>query len=163
MRVCGKCGAPASPQARFCGGCGTPLPPVVVVPPPEPAFLEPAEAVSTLSFSGLVASRWRLVLPNGTALAIEGPMLVGRRPDAQAGPPRARLVTIDDPRRTVSRSHLVVAPIQGGVRATDVSGRSGIVVESVDGAERHVLSDSIELDAPCRIRLGAVRVLLRQD
>jgi len=160
MRVCAGCGAPASPVARFCVDCGRRLaPPTELAPPPGEALAATEEP--GLTFSGLVTSRWRLELPNGVEVAVEGPLVIGRRPDAAAAPPRARLVTVDDPDRTVSRSHLIVAPSVGGVLLTDLSGHNGVVIEGLDGSERRFVGSAVEVGEPCGIRLGAVRILLR--
>ena len=74
---------------------------------------------------------------DGGPIDIEGPVVVGRSPstDAVPGAPAegVQLVTVSDPGRFVSRSHLVVEPVGDVLRLRNNSSRNPVKVIDIDG------------------------------
>lgn len=140
-----------------------PPPPAAAVAPPPPPLPDDDEDGATVVIDRRPPrppAEWRLRLPDGGTVDVDETMLLGRRPTASAGPSGARLVILDDPERTVSRSHLVVAPNPGaGVLITDVSTSNGVVRVGSDGTET-VLEPGVAtaIAAPCLLVLGLYRI-----
>jgi len=101
-------------------------------------------------------AEWGLRLGSGELVLVDGPLLLGRNPAPMAGPVGARRVTIDDPGRTVSRSHLVVIPQPGaGIVLRDVSSANGIVLVAPDGGESEIEpGGEVRIADRCAIILG---------
>ena len=113
------------------------------VPPAEPAALPPAErSPAPPSFA--------LVLPDGVRLAVEGPLVLGRDPAPPAIAPTARIVPLDDPGKTVSKTHALFELGARDVRVTELHSTNGVAI-SCDGT-RTVLAPGGEGVAP----LGAI-------
>lgn len=101
-------------------------------------------------------AEWGLRIATGEIVPVDGPLLLGRNPAPMAGPVGARRVSIDDPGRTVSRSHLVVVPQPGaGIVLRDVSSANGIVLVAPDGTESEIESGGeVRIADRCSIILG---------
>src|SRR5690606_4163966 len=99
-----------------------------------------------------------------TGLRVDRMLLIGRSPDPALGPVGARLVHLDDPARTVSRSHVVVGPEEGGeLLLRNVSSVNALIVTSTDGAEVKVLpGGSILLVEASRLLIGAYPMALER-
>jgi len=63
--------------------------------------------------------------------------VLGRDPQP-AATPGARPVAVDDPARTVSKTHAYAEPIAEGLRVTDLRSTNGVRVEGPDGAVREL-------------------------
>ena len=107
---------------------------------------------------------WLLRLPDGSGLLVDRMLLLGRSPDPAKGPPGARPVPLDDPARTVSRTHLVIGPSgPGELLARNVSGVNALVVIGADGAECKVQpGGSIVLVDVARLLVGAYPIALER-
>ncbi|WP_162616511.1 RDD family protein [Xylanimonas allomyrinae] len=68
----------------------------------------------------------RLVLPDGTSVVVTGPSLVGRDPQAETG--GWALVPLDDPGRSVSKTHAELDVDPDGLWVTDRGSTNGTVV-----------------------------------
>jgi len=87
---------------------------------------------------------------------VDGPLLLGRRPDPLRAPEGARLVVIDDPQRTVSRSHLLVEPGADGILLRNLSMVNAFVLVSPGGDETEVEpGGGITVTGACSVILGA--------
>jgi pSer/pThr/pTyr-binding forkhead associated (FHA) protein len=75
----------------------------------------------------------QLVFTTGESVSIAGTALIGRRPAADEGEAVDQLVTIDDPERSVSKSHLMAGWNDAGFWITDRDSGNGTVVFPVDG------------------------------
>jgi len=148
--------------------------------PPAPAtFPETAPAAPPAPGSGLAAepdedagdertvvvdrrpkAEWGLRLPSGELVLVDGVLLLGRKPVTSAGPVGARRVIVDDPERTVSRSHLVIEPIAGvGIVLRDVSSANGIILVAPDGTESEIDSGGeVQISDRCSIILGTFEI-----
>jgi hypothetical protein len=90
----------------------------------------------------------QLVFTTGETVSIAGTALIGRRPASDEGEAVGQLVTIDDPERSVSKSHLMAGWNDEGFWITDRGSGNGTVVFPVDGpavqlhaGDPHTLAD----------------------
>lgn len=151
-----------------------PQPPAPDEPPATATSAPDPEPTTTLTDSVTVAAPeqavdhdlrgWLLRLPDGTGLLVDRLLLIGRSPDPVIGPVGARLVTLDDPARTVSRSHVIAGPAEHGeLLLRNVSTVNALVVIGADGAEFKVeAGGSILLVEAARILVGAYPLLLER-
>ncbi|HWL03073.1 MAG TPA: FHA domain-containing protein [Microbacteriaceae bacterium] len=133
------------------------------LPPAPPVFPEAADVEAddrTVVVNRKPKAEWGLRLASGELVPVDGPLLLGRNPAPMAGPIGARRVTIADPGRTVSRSHLVVLPQPGaGIVLRDVSSANGIVLVAPDGSESEIESGGeVRIADRCTILLGTVEI-----
>lgn len=125
-------GLPAAPP-----GAPLPMPPIarpvpqqpIVEPAPEQQVPEP-EAIAPPQAG---TAEVRLVAASGLEIIADGALVLGRDPVAAAAP-GARAVAVDDPARTVSKTHAIVEPVDGGLRVTDLGSTNGVRIESPGGA-----------------------------
>jgi len=153
--------------------------PAYEIPAPMPAYEIPAAVERTavpmpdleVTSSGertVVVGRYGpydfvLRLADGQGHPIDGPILFGRRPDPLRGPEGARLVVIDDPQRTVSRSHLLVEPRADGILLRNLSMVNALVLVSPEGDEAEVEpGGAITVTGACSVILGAVPVAVER-
>lgn len=115
-----------APGGPLIGAPGTPLP----APPQHPAPVVAAGPAAPPPRPGAPARR--LVAASGFEAVIDQPVVLGRDP-APSAVPGARTVAVDDPARTVSKTHAYVEPVEAGVRVTDLRSTNGVRVE-VPGA-----------------------------
>ncbi|WP_434810890.1 RDD family protein [Microbacterium sp. bgisy189] len=108
----------------------TPAPAAAPAPAPTPAAPQPAAAKPSAQQP---AARFGLRLDTGESILISGPVLLGRNPDA-SGHPGARAVPLPDESRSLSKTHLLVRPIAGGLEITDCRSTNGsaLVREGVE-------------------------------
>ena len=135
--------APAAPQAE-----------------PEPVAEETRLAAMTPSPMPTV---WSLVLPDGSLLEVDGPILLGRDPAPLADRPDARPVPLVDPGKTVSKTHLLLEPAEPGgrgIRVRELHSTNGVAITA--GGVRTVLPAGGEGVAPvgATIELGSFTVLV---
>jgi len=71
-----------------------------------------------------------LRLGDGEVVAIASTLLVGRNPSPRADAPDAALLAVDDPERTVSKTHARLAVEGGVVIVTDLSSTNGTTVQA---------------------------------
>ena len=98
--------------------------------PDEPAFF-PGRAPKHAD------AKWHLMLADGRRVSVKEPIVVGRKPDAVDGYPGAKLVSVEDPGKTVSKSHAVVVPYGEGLYVIDLGSTNGVAVVA-DGGRRAV-------------------------
>lgn len=120
-------------------------------PPPAAGRPEPAAAPPAPSQAG--PATWRLVGASGLEIAVDGVLVLGRDPVAAAGS-NARAVAIDDPTRTVSKTHAVIEPADDGIRVTDLRSTNGSRLE----APGQTMSELVPGEA-CRVPLGSALYL----
>lgn len=78
---------------------------------------------------------WVVRLPSGEAIPIEGAMVLGRDPISPDHPDRVQRVSIDDPDRSVSKTHASFDVIDGQLLVSDLASTNGVVVVHADGRE----------------------------
>lgn len=110
------------PEREHCGVCGGVL------------LSEEMVRVATPSFGNIV-------LPDATEVPIEGVLLLGRSPRADAAQATEivpTLVTVHDPNGDVSRTHIRVSVEGWSVLIEDLRTTNGTVLESLDGSAKRL-------------------------
>lgn len=75
----------------------------------------------------------RIRLDDGRDFQLDRNVLVGRNPVGQAGEQQAQLLAVDDPGRSISKTHLHVLSDGAGVWVTDRNSTNGSAVTTPDG------------------------------
>ena len=127
----------------------------------EPAAETTEAALPTEVTSAHVAptAGWRLVLPNADPVAVEGAVLLGRRPEALPEYPMAALVPIVDPNRSVSKSHALLGVDDTGLWVADLGSTNGTFVRTPNGGDARVEPGApVYAPAGGSIELGQYRI-----
>ena len=126
--------APASAPAA-----GVSLPPLTQVPATSAQTATPSLPSAS---SAAPALSVRLVpLLGGNPIVIHEPTVVGRDPDNISAYPGAERVALDDPTRSVSKTHAAIFPLLDGVWVTDLHSTNGTRVEYRDGRTVEAVPD----------------------
>lgn len=75
----------------------------------------------------------RIRLDDGRDFQLDRSVLVGRNPVGQAGEQRAQLLAVDDPGRSISKTHLHLLTDGAGIWVTDRNSTNGSAVTTPDG------------------------------
>lgn len=145
---CGVCGGELPEGALFCGECGssvgakrakTPTTRIIAEPGRSVGAGEPAPpthpAGPVLPEASLEAS-FELAFSTGEVIAVSAGGLLGRRPVPEPGELVDRLVSIVDPGRSVSKTHLEFGVSAGGLWISDRYSGNGTVIRHLDGQTR---------------------------
>ena len=126
---------PAGPAAGPAASAGLAVPAASAtapVPPTEPA---PPSLVPLTQRTTFVVA-----FSTGQRLTVDGPVVVGRRPEQAAAEAGAAAFAVDDPERSTSRAHAAFDVVDGQLVVTDrgsgngtVVHRSGVEIECVEG------------------------------
>ena len=92
----------------------------------------------------------RVTFDTGVTYPFGGTIVLGRNPLAPASHPTASPVPVDDPQRSVSKTHVALTATREGVLVEDLHSTGGTVVVRADGEETPVLPG-----APVHARAGA--------
>ena len=79
--------------------------------------------------------RYAMVFSDGNRYALTAPTLVGRNPHPEAGEDAYNLVVLNDPERTVSKTHLLIGVDAAGPYVVDRHSTNGTVVTLPDGQQ----------------------------
>ena len=134
-----------------------PEPPALAIPRPEPPAPEiPAAplAKSRSRSADLPAAAVWIVLDSGEREPVDAVLVLGRAPTSSD--PSHRLVTVTDPTRSLSRTHLRLGPAgRGGVWAEDMFSSNGTVLRLADGTTRYLpRGERVELDLGSALVIG---------
>jgi hypothetical protein len=77
---------------------------------------------------------WLVVLPTGARVPVNGILLVGRNPVRFGAWADAGLLPVDDPARSVSKTHAVFETVGDGIRVTDLHSTNGVSLQDASGA-----------------------------
>ncbi|WP_243064574.1 FHA domain-containing protein [Humibacter sp. RRB41] len=124
------------------------MPPRTSLPVFNPPGTSQASAPTSLSRT------WLVVLPTGARVPVNGALLVGRNPVRFDPWNDAELLPVDDPARSVSKTHAVIEAADDGVRITDLHSTNGVSVVDSSGA-----ATALTAGAPSPVAAG-VTVLL---
>jgi predicted component of type VI protein secretion system len=75
----------------------------------------------------------RIKLDDGRDFQLDRNVLVGRNPVGQTGEQQAQLLAVDDPGRSISKTHLHLLTDGPGVWVTDRNSTNGSAVTTPDG------------------------------
>lgn len=140
--------APAPPGTH--GTAGTPGQPAAPIAPAHPAPREhsaPGQAPAAAHLDddhdrtqmrggfreAAPVAVLRIRLDDGRDFQLDRNVLVGRNPVGQAGEQQAQLLAVDDPGRSISKTHLHVLSDGAGVWVTDRNSTNGSAVTTPDG------------------------------
>jgi hypothetical protein len=105
-----QAGHPNPPHADRCALCGAPVPPQTTQLVPRPVL-------------GVLRS------PDGSSVAIDRPILVGRAPVLRDDLPEVpELMRVPSPGQDISRTHLLVCPDEWEIRLTDLHSTNGTTI-----------------------------------
>jgi hypothetical protein len=97
--------------------------------------------------------RYALRLDSGESILVSEPVLLGRNPDATSHP-GARAIPLADASRSLSKTHMLVRPVPGGVAIVDCGSTNGSGLFH-DGVEYSVTAGTPAMAAEGdTIRLG---------
>jgi len=103
---------------------------VASTPPATPAAAPPAPAPAPASASPAPAPQpdattlFALRFDSGESIPISGPVLLGRNPDATSHPGASAIALADDS-RSLSKTHMLVRPVDGGLEVIDCRSTNG--------------------------------------
>ena len=149
----------ATPWSTSGTGVSTPAPEVSEPPlsftPPSSSYSGNASASShheddddDRTQLGVRYDTARVTFDTGVDYPFGGSVVLGRNPVAPASRPTASLVPVDDPDRTVSKTHVVLTATREGVLVEDLHSTGGTVVVRADGQETPVVPGSPIVAAP---------------
>ena len=149
----------ATPWSTSGTGVSTPAPEVAAPPlsftPPSSSYSGSASASShheddddDRTQLGVRYDTARVTFDTGVDYPFGGSIVLGRNPVAPASRPTASLVPVDDPDRTVSKTHVVLTATREGVLVEDLHSTGGTVVVRADGQETPVVPGSPVVAAP---------------
>lgn len=129
----------ATAPASAAPAAGVSLPPLTPVPAASAQTATPSLPSAS---SAAPALSVRLVpLLGGNPIVIHEPTVVGRDPDNISAYPGAERVSLDDPTRSVSKTHAAIFPLLDGVWVTDLHSTNGTRVEYRDGRTVEAVPD----------------------
>lgn len=149
---------PAVPLPPAIGGHGAAAP-----PPPVPPAFTPAVAPAPEAAPGRIVpaptAPLSVRLPDGALVPVTGPLVLGRKPTPDIAPQGFTAVTVEDPRRSMSRAHITLEPDDGHLLLSDLGGANGTTVEH-DGTRSRVnpTSGRVAVSVGDRIWLGLVAI-----
>ncbi|HWK79071.1 RDD family protein [Microbacterium sp.] len=104
--------APVAQEARAAAQVPNPQPTPQAARPQQPVAAAPQPVV------------FGLRLDTGDSIPVAAPVLLGRNPDA-AGHPGAHTVALEDESKSLSKTHLLVRPVEGGLEIMDCGSTNG--------------------------------------
>lgn len=126
--------------------------------PTLPVFNPPASAADAVQQAQ--GPTWLVVLPTGARVRVNGSLLVGRNPVRFDPWTRAELLPVDDPVRSVSKTHAVFETAGDGIRVTDLHSTNGVSLVDASGTATQLASGAPTppLPAGAIVLLGSYRV-----
>ncbi|PJJ71678.1 FHA domain-containing protein [Diaminobutyricimonas aerilata] len=100
---------------------------------PDPAAPETPPATPVVPIAS-----WVLRLPDSTERPLPGTVVLGRNPSVPPNRSGATVLPLDDPARSVSKTHALLEPTVDGLLVHDLNSTNGVVVVDPDGTSRVV-------------------------
>ena len=138
----------------------------VIAPPPGPVRAAPEQVDESTTLAPVrgAAREWRLVLPDGDHVTVGGILILGRDPARLPEWPAGELVTVDDPAKSVSKTHAVFERVGDHLFVNDLGSTNGVVVTQADGTTIDLESrQRIELDPGSDVELGAFLIQIEKS
>jgi hypothetical protein len=138
---------------------------IPVQPPAAPVAAPVSPAVPVVSpaapSSAATPGAWFVRLPDGSEheLGVDG-VVLGRNPAAPSARPAAIPVRVDDPGRSVSKTHAAIVPEGDRARVLDLRSTNGVAVTPPDGEATVVPADGLLAVAGSVVALGDYPVAL---
>ena len=130
--------------------------PPPLLPESAPARAAPAASDRSVPAPSTAsdAARFELRLDSGSSIRVSGPVLLGRNPDA-ADSPGAHPIAVPDETRSLSKTHALVRPVEGGLEIVDWHSTNGSSLIS-GGVERSLPAGvAVRAAEGDRIRFGS--------
>jgi hypothetical protein len=106
-----------------------------------------------------VAEQWSLTFDTGDRVVIDGIVLVGRDPHS-ADAPSAVLMAIDDPRRSLSKTHASITSTPEGPVLVDLDSTNGVAVARAQNEVELQPGEPYRLQAGDEVYFGELRAVL---
>lgn len=135
----------------------TPAPPTAALPTPAPPTAAPVqpEPVQPEVVQPVAATSYVVTLDDGRAMTVSGPGYIGRRPQAQAGERCDHVIEIEDPGRSLSRTHARFGIDADGFWVEDNGSANGTAVIASDGsAVQGAPGERLVVPPGATVRLG---------
>lgn len=145
---------PIAPSSAFLGGAPAAVPPAAPLPAPSPiapataappppgipagpsdlTVLAGAIPVAPVPRPAATVASWALELDQGSVLPMDRAWVLGRSPVAPPSHPEAEPFAVPDETRSLSKTHLVLAPTGQGIEVTDLHSTNGVTITRPGGA-----------------------------
>ena len=120
----------------------------------------PNSSVSLLSKPAQLSGDLIVQFSDGRIVPLVGSLIVGRHPTPSLG---AMPLSVVDPERKVSKTHLLIEPGPGLVWVTDLHSTNGVLLEFSDGSQlRLPRGIPTFVAASTRIRMGSMWLVVRK-
>jgi hypothetical protein len=107
---------------------------------------------------------WTLALPDDTVEVVVGSVIIGRAASHMSEWPDARLLSLDDPTRSMSKNHAVFVESHGTLVVQDLQSTNGILVVRADGHEVDLGPwEQVTLDSGSQVELGDVVIRVQSN
>jgi hypothetical protein len=152
----GPVGLPAAPT--FAPGVAVmqqlaPMPTHLAPTPPHVAPVAPAATK--------VRTRWQVRFSSGQAAVLDGLILVGREPAAPPGQTVRQFIAVDDPGKSVSKTHFALSQEGGQFWIMDCHSTNGTAVIDESGFRADCPpGQRMPLHPPCRLVFGDLQATL---
>jgi hypothetical protein len=141
-----------------------------VAPSTEPARIVPPQSETVVFFPTTpgVAPKpqtgWTLNLADGSAVPVARAVFIGRNPARTPDRPGADLLPIDDPARSLSKTHALLELETGALFVHDLGSTNGIAVAE-PGAEPVAVEPGVRWAVPAgsELRLGSYVIRVQHD
>ncbi|WP_127793723.1 FHA domain-containing protein [Agromyces sp. LHK192] len=124
---------PAAPRPGPPPAATPAAPPPAAPTPSAPTSSAPAQGRPAPPTGPVPVIGWRLVDRTGHGIEISSRTVLGRTPDVRRASGAVAAVVVDDPARTVSKTHALVEPDGRALLVTDLRSTNGVRVEYADG------------------------------
>jgi hypothetical protein len=115
-----------------------------IVPPPPPE----ADAGETIAASPRPAPRnWKLFFADREPVSMAGPLFIGRNPVVNPDVPGAAALPLNDPEKTLSKTHALLEVDDDTLWVTDLHSTNGVIVVGDDDSEL-LLEDGVRTAVP---------------
>jgi pSer/pThr/pTyr-binding forkhead associated (FHA) protein len=98
------------------------------------------------------------VLPGGEEIALDRAVIIGRDPSHPDEAPDAHPVTVADPQKTVSKTHVLLTPDPAGVRVRDLHSTNGTTLVLPGGRAPVPAEGGLLVSLPADLELGRYTV-----